>query len=31
LELSQPAELEALMSSDEYDKFIAGLGEEDSE
>ena len=31
LELSQPAELEALMNSDEYDKFVAGLGEESSE
>ncbi len=31
LELSQPSELEALMSSDEYDKFVAGLGEEGSE
>jgi len=28
LALSQPSELEALMSSDEYDKFVAGLGEE---
>ncbi len=25
LELSQPSELEALMDSDEYDKFVAGL------
>jgi len=31
LELSQPAELEALMNNDEYDKFVAGLGEESSE
>ena len=28
LELSQPAELDALMNSDEYDKYVAGLGEE---
>jgi len=28
LELSQPAELEALMSSDEYAEFVAGLSEE---
>jgi len=28
LKLSQPAELEALMGSDEYDKFVAGLGKE---
>ena len=25
LELSQPSELDALMSSDEYEKFVAGL------
>ena len=25
IELSQPAELDALMSSDEYDKYVAGL------
>ncbi|HEY50542.1 MAG TPA: glycine cleavage system protein GcvH [Dehalococcoidia bacterium] len=31
IELSQPAELEALMSSDEYEKFIAGLSQETSE
>ena len=27
-ELSNPAELDALMNSDEYDKFVAGLEEE---
>ena len=31
LELSQSSELEALMNSDEYDKFVAGLGEESPE
>ena len=31
LELSQPSELDALMNSDEYDKLVAGLGEESSE
>ncbi len=30
-ELSRPSELEALMNNDEYIKFVAGLGEEDSE
>lgn len=30
IELDQPSELEALMSSDEYEKFIAGLRQEDS-
>ena len=30
LKLSQPAELEALMSSDEYDRFVTGLGKESS-
>jgi glycine cleavage system H protein len=30
LKLSQPTELEALMSSDEYDRFVAGLGKESS-
>jgi len=30
LKLSKPAELDALMNSDEYDKFIAGPGEESS-
>ena len=29
LELSQPAELEALMNSDEYDKLVAGLDKGD--
>ena len=28
LELSQPSELQALMSSDEYDKYVAGLTQE---
>jgi glycine cleavage system H protein len=28
LKLSQPTELEALMSSDEYDRFVTGLGKE---
>ncbi|TRZ48434.1 MAG: glycine cleavage system protein GcvH [Dehalococcoidia bacterium] len=28
LELSNPAELDALMNSNEYDKFVAGLEEE---
>ena len=31
LELSQPSELDALMTSDEYDKFVAELSEEESE
>ena len=31
LELNQPSELEALMNSDEYDKFVAGLSQESSE
>ncbi|MBA7609069.1 Glycine cleavage system H protein [subsurface metagenome] len=31
LELSQPSELDALMLSDEYDKFVAELSEEESE
>jgi len=31
LELSKPSELDALMNSDEYDKFVAGLCEERSE
>jgi len=31
IELSQPAELEALMSSDEYEKFVAGLSQETPE
>jgi len=31
LELSQPSELDGLMDSDEYDKLVAGLGEEKSE
>ncbi len=30
LELSQPSELDALMISDEYDKFVAELSEEES-
>lgn len=30
LELSKPSELDALMSSDEYDKFVAELSEQDS-
>jgi len=29
LELSQPSELDALMNSDEYDKFVAGLDKGD--
>ena len=29
LELSQPSELDALMSSDEYEEFIAGLDKSD--
>jgi len=28
LKLSQPTELETLMSSDEYDRFVTGLGKE---
>ena len=31
LELSKPAELDALMNSDEYDKLVAELSEESSE
>lgn len=31
LELSQPSELDALMTSDEYDKLVAELSEEESE
>ncbi len=31
LELSNPAELDALMDSDKYDEFVAELSEEDSE
>ncbi len=31
LELSKPSELDALMNSDEYDKFVAELSEEGSE
>ena len=31
IELSQPAELEALMSSDQYGEFVAGLSPEASE
>lgn len=31
LELSNPSELDALMDSDEYDKFVAELSEEGSE
>ena len=31
LELSQPSEFEALMNSDEYDKFVAGLSQGSSE
>lgn len=31
LELSKPAELDALMDSDEYDKLVAELSEESSE
>ncbi len=31
LELSQPSELDALMDSDKYDKFVAELSEEGSE
>jgi glycine cleavage system H protein len=31
LELSNPSELDALMGSDKYGEFVAGLGEEDSE
>ncbi len=31
LELSQPSELDTLMSSDEYEKFAAGLSHEGSE
>jgi len=31
LELSQPSELDGLMDSDEYDKLVAGSGEEKSE
>jgi len=31
LELSKPSELDALMNSDEYDKFVAKLSEEGSE
>jgi len=30
LELSQPSELDALMTSDEYDKLVAELSEEES-
>ncbi len=30
MKLSQPAELDALMSSDEYDKFVTGLKEKGS-
>ena len=29
VKLSQPSELEALMNSDEYDKFVAGLDKSD--
>ncbi len=31
IELSQPAELEALMSSEQYGKYVAGLSQETSE
>ena len=31
LELSQPAELDALMSSDAYEKYVAGLVQESSD
>ena len=31
LELSKPSELDALMTSDEYDKLVAELSEEESE
>jgi glycine cleavage system H protein len=31
LELSHPSELDALMDSNKYDEFVAGLGEQDSE
>jgi len=31
LELTKPSELDALMNSDEYDKFVAELGEGNSE
>jgi len=31
LELSKPSELDALMDSDEYDKFVAELSEKESE
>ena len=31
LEISQPAELDALMNSEQYDKFVTELSEEDSE
>ena len=31
LELSKPSELDALMTSDEYDKFVTELSEEESE
>jgi len=31
LELSQPSELDALMTSDKYDKLVAELSEEESE
>lgn len=31
LELSKPSELDALMDSDKYDKFVAELSEEESE
>jgi len=31
LEIGQPAELDALMNSEQYDKFVTELSEEDSE
>lgn len=31
LEIGQPAELDALMDSEQYDKFVTELSEEDSE
>jgi glycine cleavage system H protein len=31
LELGQPSELDALMTSDEYDKYVAGLSRESSD
>lgn len=31
LELSKPSELDALMDSEKYDKFVAGLAEQESE